>query len=65
MDDTEIITRGIKALYESLGSVDALKFLNLLDRGSNDYVEISHKLYSKQTVDEIFDRAKQSSEERS
>ena len=65
MDDTEIIIKGIKALYESLGSVDALRFLSLLDRGSNDYVEISHKLYFKQTVDEIFDRAKQSWHEQS
>lgn len=65
MDDKEIIIRGIKALYESLGSVDALRFLSLLHQDSNDYVEISHKLYSKQTVDEIFDRAKQSWQEQS
>ena len=34
------------------------RFLSLLNQDFNDYVEISHKLYSKQTVDEIFDRAK-------
>ncbi|MDY6804101.1 MAG: hypothetical protein SXA11_09885 [Cyanobacteriota bacterium] len=65
MDDTEIRIRGIKALYESLGSVDALRFLSLLHQDSNDYVEISQMLYSKQTVDEIFDRAKQSWHEQS
>ncbi len=65
MNDTEIRIKGIKALYESPGSVDALRFLSLLHEDSNDYVEISEMLYSDQTVDEIFERAKQSWQEQS
>ena len=65
MNDTEIRIKGIKALYESLGSVDALRFLSLLHQDSNDYVEISEMLYSQQTVDDIFERAKQSWQEQS
>jgi hypothetical protein len=65
MNDTEIRIKGIKALYESLGSVDAFRFLSLLHQDSNDYVEISEMLYCEQTVDDIFERAKQSWQEQS
>ncbi len=58
MDDTEVRLRGIEALNNALGPANALKFLTLLRRDATDYVEISRRLYEKQTVDEIFERAR-------
>lgn len=59
MDDTEIRISGIEALNKALGPAAALRFLTLLHRESTDYVEISRRLYEGQTIDEIFDRAKE------
>jgi hypothetical protein len=58
MDDTAIKVKGIEALNKSLGTTAALRFLTLLHREPTDYVEISERLYGKQTIDEIFKRAK-------
>ncbi|RJQ52046.1 MAG: hypothetical protein C4526_08800 [Nitrospiraceae bacterium] len=58
MDDTEIKFKGIEALNKSLGATAALRFLTLLHREPTDYVEISRRLYKKQSIDEIFERAK-------
>jgi len=58
MDDTAIKVKGIEALNKSLGTTAALRFLTLLYREPTDYVEISERLYDKQTIDEIFKRAK-------
>ena len=58
MDDTEIKFKGIEALNKSLGTTAALRFLTLLHREPTDYVEISKRLYKKQTIDEIFEKAK-------
>ena len=59
MDDTEIKSKGIKALYESLGSAAAMRFLTLLHKTPTDYVEISKTIYQDQSIEEIFARAKQ------
>jgi hypothetical protein len=59
MDDTEIRVQGINALYKSLGSAAAIRFLNLLHKTPTDYVEISRTIYKDQTIDEIFARAKE------
>ena len=40
MDDTEIKVKGINALYKSLGSAAAMRFLTLLHKTPTDYVEI-------------------------
>jgi hypothetical protein len=58
LDDTEIKFKGIEALNKSLGTTAALRFLTLLHREPTNYVEISKRLYDKQTIDEIFTRAK-------
>lgn len=58
MNDAEIKFKGIEALNKTLGPVAALKFLTMLHREPTDYVEISHKLYEGQTIEEIFKRAK-------
>lgn len=57
MDDAEIKVKGINALNKTLGPSAALKFLAFLHRDPTDYVEISKRLYEKQTIDEIFERA--------
>jgi len=58
IDDTQIRITGIEALNKALGPAAALRFLTLLRREPTDYVEISRRLYRRQTVDEIFHRAK-------
>ena len=58
IDDTEIRISGIEALNNALGPAGALRFLSLLRREPTDYVEISRRLYRKQTIDEIFRRTK-------
>ena len=59
MDDTEIKFRGIEALNKTLGPAGALRFLTMLHREPTDYVKISRKLYEGQTVEEIFERARE------
>jgi len=58
MDDTQIKFKGIEALNESLGPTAALRFLTLLHKGPTDYVKLSRQLYKKQSIDNIFERAK-------
>jgi PIN domain nuclease of toxin-antitoxin system len=59
LNDTELRIRGIEILNESLGIAAALRFLSLLHREPTDYVAISRRLYEGQTVDDIFDRARE------
>jgi hypothetical protein len=59
MDDTEIRINGIEALNKALGPAAALRFLTLFHREPTDYVEISRRLYEGQTIDEIFERARE------
>jgi hypothetical protein len=59
MDDAELRMSGIEALNKALGPAAALRFLTLLHREPTDYVEVSRRLYEGQTIEEIFDRAKQ------
>jgi hypothetical protein len=58
MDDAEIRISGIEALNKALGPSAALRFLTLPRRETTDYIKISRRLYQKQTIDEIFGRAK-------
>lgn len=59
IDDTEIRMRGIAALNKALGPAAALRFLTLLHRAPTDYVVVSHRLYEGQSIDDIFQRARQ------
>ena len=63
MNDTELRTSGIEALYKMLGPTATLRFLALFQREPTDYVEISRRIYKEQTIDEIFERAQQYWEE--
>ena len=57
LSDT-MIEAGIEALNKALGPVDAYRFMTLLHGERTDFVEISHRLYDGQSVDDIFARAK-------
>jgi hypothetical protein len=57
-DDVELRIAGIEALNKTLGPSATLRFLTLWQREPTDYVEISRRIYAGQTVDEIFDRAR-------
>lgn len=59
MTDSELRVSGIEALNRALGVAGALRFLGMLHRDPTDYVEVSRRLYEGQTVDEIFDRARE------
>jgi hypothetical protein len=59
MDEAKLRVLGIDALNKALGPAEALRFLALFHREPTDYVEVSKKLYEKQSVEEIFKRAKE------
>jgi hypothetical protein len=58
IDDQELRLNGIEALNRALGVHGALRFLTMLHWEPTDYVRTSRRLYKGQTVDVIFDRAK-------
>ncbi len=53
MTDTEIKIKGFEALAESLGLVDAERFISLMMRESFDYTKWQRSLWSDKTVSEI------------
>ncbi len=59
MDDTAIRVNGIEALNKALGAAAAHRFLTLLHHEPTDYTDVSRHLYKGQTIDDIFQRAKQ------
>jgi len=59
LNDAELRVSGIEALNRALGPAAAFRFLTLISREPTDYVEISRRLYRGQTIDDIFERAKQ------
>ena len=63
MNDIEITIKGIEALQKSLGSAATWRFLSLIHGDATDYVKISQQLYQDQSIDEIYNRAKQNWEE--
>ncbi|MGR3175414.1 MAG: hypothetical protein ACUZ8N_12565 [Candidatus Scalindua sp.] len=55
--DTEIKIKGIKALAESLGDVEAERFISLIQREPFDYTEWRQDLDADFTIDEISKKA--------
>jgi len=51
--DTEVKMKGFKALMESLGSVDAERFIALIQREQFDYTKWQRTLWEGQSVEEI------------
>lgn len=60
ISDTEIKSKGIKALIASLGPTETNRFLNLIDRHPSDYTEWRQLLFEDMTLDEINEKASES-----
>lgn len=59
-NDSLILQEGMTALRNSLGLVDAEKFIHLIKIESFDYTEWQKSLWDGKTVSEIFDAAAKS-----
>ena len=57
MTDTEIKLKGFQALSESLGEVDAERFVALIQREPFDYTKWQRELWADKSIDEIHDKA--------
>ena len=55
--DSEVKLRGFKALTESLGSVDAERFVALILREPFDYTKWQRNLWEGQSVEEVSGKA--------
>jgi hypothetical protein len=57
--DTEIRVKGLKALNDALGQVEAERFVTLLLREPFDYTKWRRDLWADKTVDEVSKAAMQ------
>ena len=57
--EAAIKTEGMKTLRQTLGLVDAEKFIMLMKREPFDYTEWQSHLWEHKTVDDIFQAAKE------
>ena len=57
--DTEIKLQGVEALIESLGEVEAERFISLMRREPFDYTLWQRTLWASKTVAELSQRAMQ------
>ena len=55
--DTMIKTEGMKALFASLGMVEAERFVMLIQRESFDYIKWQENLFDDMSIDEISEAA--------
>jgi hypothetical protein len=53
MTDTEIKIKGVRVLMESLGKVEAERFISLIMREPFDYTKWQRSLWAEKTVEEI------------
>jgi hypothetical protein len=51
--DTEVRIRGLRALVEMLGPVDAERFITLILREPFDYTQWQRQLWAEKSVDEL------------
>jgi hypothetical protein len=51
--DTEVRIRGLRALVEALGTVEAERFITLMLREPFDYTKWQRQLWAEQSVDEL------------
>jgi hypothetical protein len=51
--DTEVRIRGLRALVEALGTVEAERFITLILREPFDYTKWQRQLWADKSVDEI------------
>ncbi len=62
--DTEIKIKGVQALTNMLGEVDAERFVALIQREPFDYTKWQRTLWDNMTVEEISKKAMKSYKER-
>lgn len=55
--DTEIKVRGVKVLTETMGKLDAERFIALIQREPFDYTKWQRDLWSDKTVKEVSEAA--------
>lgn len=55
----EIVRQGYQVLVESLGVVDALKFIQYFSPGQGDYTEERHTWLDKTALDDVLEAMKQ------
>ena len=53
LTDTEIRRKGLRALIQALGEVEAEKFITLITREQFDYTEWQKTLWENKTIDMI------------
>jgi hypothetical protein len=51
--DAEVRIRGLRALVEALGTVEAERFITLILREPFDYTQWQRQLWAEKSVDEI------------
>ena len=51
--DTEVRIRGLRALVEALGTVEAERFITLILREPFDYTQWQRHLWTEKSVDEL------------
>jgi hypothetical protein len=51
--DTEVRIRGLRALVEALGAVEAERFITLILREPFDYTQWQRQLWTDRSVDEL------------
>jgi hypothetical protein len=57
MTDTEIRRKGLQALIQALGEVEAEKFITLIIREQFDYTEWQRTLWDQKTIDQLNEEA--------
>jgi hypothetical protein len=55
--DSELKVRGVQALSDALGLVEAERFLSLMKKDSFDYTTWQRTLFAEMTLDELNRRA--------
>ena len=55
--DTVIRTEGMKILLEKLGTIEAERFIMLIQRESFDYTKWQEDLFEDMSIEEISERA--------
>jgi hypothetical protein len=55
----EIITQGYQALIDSLGVVDAIRFIQYFSPGKGDYTKERHQWLEHKSLDDVFQEIEQ------
>lgn len=65
VSDLEIRRKGLNVLFKSLGEVDAIRFLSLINYEKRDYLKLQEDIFESMTVDDIYKKAKEYFEKKS